>query len=190
MAMAESKVREILAHPLDYNGWTIQGLGMLRLHLNDQHTERLHIWDPNMVLNNVVSAHDHPWDLDATIYFGKMGNQRYSIGGKTGVPAQGSLVNCGLNSHFVGEVFQTTLLEEKGLELYVPGSSYHMEAEELHDSFPEPGTVTVINKGPRPERDVATIIWLGGGAWQEEGFTREATKDEILHFTGLVALKD
>jgi hypothetical protein len=33
MAVAESLVRDILQDPLAHDGWTIQGLGMLRLEI-------------------------------------------------------------------------------------------------------------------------------------------------------------
>lgn len=189
MPRPESEIADILNHPLDYDGWVAAGLGLLRLPLNDERTERLHIWDTEQALNDVASAHDHPWDLDATIYFGKMGNQRYRTSDEGGVPAQGSSVVCGVGGYLTGENFQTRLHEAADLEVYEPGETYHMEAEEFHNSFPDRGTVTVITKGLRPERNIATILWASQEPWKQEGFTREASAEEIMHFVGLVALQ-
>jgi hypothetical protein len=186
MTVAESIVCKILQNPLDHNGWTIQGLGMLRLELDSAGRERLHIWDPGTALNDAASAHDHPWDInESRIYFGSMSNQRYERVSAGGFPMQEARVMCGVGSHLVGEPRPVLLDRARPLEHYDPGDSYSMRAEEFHNSFPTPGAVTVIHRTFRPDRNIATICWSGGGSWNQDGFTRVATKEEILHFTGL-----
>lgn len=195
MSIAESRVKEIIKRPLDYDGWTIQGLGMLRLHLDDSNETRLHIWDTQTALNDQTSAHDHPWDIvNSTVYFGAMGNQRYGLSNEGDIPIQISRVLCGIGSDFEGESTTGFMFELGERELYEPGGSYSIDATEFHNSFPERGTVTVITRRFRPDleqivgRRVATICWTGDEDWERDGFNRVATKDEILHFTGLVAL--
>lgn len=185
MSLAESKVREILRDPFGHDGWTVQGLGMLRL---DMGTQRLHIWDPDTALNQVVSAHDHPWDMDSRIYFGKQGNQRFTLREAEevgGLVVQVSKVVCGVGSHLEGAPGAGRLVEAGAYESYGPGERYAMRAEELHDSFPEPGTVTVIDRGYRDDRSLATICWAGSSGWQQEGFTHVASREEIQHYVGL-----
>lgn len=190
MTVAESVVREILRNPFDYSGWTIQGLGMLRLEMGPGNRERLHIWDPGSALNDVLSVHDHNWDIDQSyIYCGSMGNQRYVRAGEGGLLMQEAQVKCGVGSHLVGELRESSWAPEAPLETYGPGECYSMRAEEFHYSLPTVGTVTVISRTFRPERDVATMCWLGGGSWNQEGFTRLATKEEILYFVNLARLK-
>jgi hypothetical protein len=185
MAVAESLVRTIIERPLEYSGWTVQGLGMLRLELDDTRVDRLHIWDPSKELNSVRSAHDHPWDIEeSAIYFGFMGNQRFWESDTGAIPMRAQAVQCGIGSRLLGDP-RPVLLEAGPMEGYEPGERYSMGAEEKHDSFPVPGTTTVIRRRFRDDRNIATICWEGEGAWQEEGFTRVATVGEILHFTGL-----
>lgn len=184
--IVESKVRKILADPLAHNGWTVQGLGMLRLELNG--TDRLHIWDPRAALNQVSSVHDHAWDFTSFSLFGGIGNQRYVLDAAEGVAMQASQVQCGVGSHLIGDPRPVVVAEAAPQEEYGPGEHYSMRAEEFHNSFPLPGTVTVIRRRFRDDRDVATICWAGGGEWKQEGFTRDATHDEILRFVRQVRL--
>ena len=195
MSVAESKVKQVLENPLEYDGWTIQGLGMLRLHLDGQRDTRLHIWDTQTALNDQLSAHDHPWDIvSSMIYFGSMGNQRYAIGDDGDIPIQISRVLCGIGSDFEGGTTAGMMTELGSREEYGPGEKYSLEATEFHNSFPSRGAVTVIERRERPDlelagdRKMATICWSGEQDWYREGFNRVATVDEILHFTGLVAL--
>jgi hypothetical protein len=184
--IAESRIRAILADPFEHNGWTIQGLGMLRLELDEK--DRLHIWDPRAALNEVSSVHDHLWDFTSFNYFGGMGNQRYVLDAADGVAMQMSRVQCGVGSHLLGEPRHVMVAEEGPQEEYGPGEQYSMKAEEFHESFPLSGTVTVIRRQLRRNRDIATVCWAGGGEWKQEGFTRHATRDEILRFVRQVRL--
>lgn len=190
MAVAESEVREILRNPLDHDGWTIQGLGMLRLHLNTDRSQRLHIWDPSQAFDTRLSLHDHPWDiLSSTVYFGRMGNVRYEIADEGDVPVQVSEVVCGVGGYLRGDTREGYARVIGEREEYLPGESYSMQAEEFHTSYPDTGTVTVIEKGFRDNRSIATLAWTGGGEWSYDGeFARPATVEEIQHFTGLVAV--
>jgi hypothetical protein len=49
----QASVLQILANPFDYK-WTIQGFGMLRTYLDSEHSERLHIWDPDIAVPVLV----------------------------------------------------------------------------------------------------------------------------------------
>lgn len=189
MSISETKVREILNHPLEYDDWVIQGLGMLRLPLTPDGSERLHIWDPQRALNEQPSVHNHPWDIvESRVYFGQMGNQRYAISENGNLPMTASDVNCGVGSHLMGEPRPVAIAEVSDFEVYEPGEHYAMDAEEFHNSFPVTGTVTIMKRNFKENRHLATICWAGDEEWKQANFTREATRGEILSFTGLVAL--
>lgn len=184
----ETRVREILRHPFDHDGWTLQGFGMMRLYLDDEQVERLHIWDVGEAFPNVSTIHDHPWDFDSRIVAGQMLNQRYVIGdpGTGQFDLHSSKLRTGEGGHLIGEPFRVGC-ERRLVERYVGGDEYHQDAPEFHESIPEAGTVTVINRKFHTERDVAQVCWFAGGWGSAE--PRPATEDEIEHFTHLARLR-
>jgi hypothetical protein len=124
--------------------------------------------------------------------FGKQGNQRFKLSSEESAGAiavQISKVVCGIGSHLEGTAEKGWLVKAGELEVYGPGEGYYMDADELHDSFPEPGTVTIIDREARDDKALATICWAGGGDWKQEGFTRVATLEEIQEYAGLAALQ-
>lgn len=190
----ESQIETILNNPLDYDGWTIQGLGMVRLDLDPPHnTERLHIWTPDAVLNDgVVSAHDHPWRIkESRIVLGVMRNMRFKIDEEHGVPSRIAKVVCGIGSHLEGPVKLTGLANDGPQEVYTPGDTYSLSEYDLHESRPDPGTVTVMSRTSLDEPKEVSIVWQGKGNWRQEGFTRHATSQEVVAAVSIaLALRD
>lgn len=181
-------VMDILHKPLDHH-WTLQGFGMLRLYLDDEEIRRLHIWDPDMANADVSTIHNHPWDFTSEIVIGILGNQRYLIDTSKNP----------LATHFMGEIKtgegggrldddpHPVYLEPQRMELYGPGESYSQEAWECHESFPAPGTTTVITRTFSKPRDYARVFWPIGTEWVTAE-PRPATEDEVIYFT-VLALK-
>jgi hypothetical protein len=157
---------------------------MIRLYLDAEHRERLHIWDPNTAVGEVSPIHDHPWDFDSRIVVGTLLNQRYIIGesGTGQFDLFSSKLRCGVGAHTVGETFRVGTARAP-VELYTGGDRYHQDAPEFHESIPSPGTVTIIDRTFHEDRDVAQVCWFAGDWVSAE--PRPATRAEIDHFTQL-----
>lgn len=180
-------VDHVLAHPEDFK-WSIQGLGMLRTYLDPEGVERLHIWDPDMAVDDVSTLHDHPWDFESTVFYGTMGNVRFQPHQATvpGIPIlnmQHSKIQCGEGGGLRGDT-STVLLDRLRAEKYAQGESYSMEAPEIHESYPTPGTVTVIRRKFHADRELANVYWEYGNWVTAE--PRPATQAEVEHFISLV----
>ncbi len=174
--------REILAHPTPVaRAWSVQGLGMLRLYLAPH--IRLHVWDRQLLVPGASPLHTHPWDFESFVVAGQMMNRRY-LEGSIPVP-EGSLfrfnrvkIQCGEAAHAVGAAEQVAL-EERPYEYYTAGDSYRQQAEEIHWSLPEDGTVTICTRQFREDRDHAFVYWRGKGPWVDAK-PRPATDDEVV----------
>ena len=185
--VTESKINEVLAHPLDYE-WSIQGFGMLRTYLDDEHVHRLHIWDVDAAVQDVSTIHDHPWDFTSRIVGGAIRNQRFVIHGSDAAPEfWRARIRCGEGGHMLTEPERVRICSE-GVEQYVRGQSYSMLAPELHESFPSRGAVTVISRSFHADRDTATVCWRSGDWVTAE--PRPATRAEIEHFAALAVKGD
>lgn len=187
MSTTESQINEILAHPFDHE-WSIQGFGMLRAYLDDEHIERLHIWDLEAAVDEVSTIHDHPWDFTSRIVRGHLVNQRYKLDAPEGLGGEWcktAKIRCGEGGGMLSEP-RATFVRPQPHERYKPGESYAMEAPEFHESFPARGTVTVIARSFHADRDVATVCWSRRGEWVSAE-PRPATRAEIEHFTLLAA---
>jgi hypothetical protein len=182
----QASVLQILANPFDYK-WTIQGFGMLRTYLDSEHSERLHIWDPDIAVPEVSTIHDHPWDFTSRIFLGQLRNQRYVLDAPHGDKFTTARVRCGAGGGLIGPPRQTVIGQPTdSAEHYGPGDMYSQEAPEFHESFPSPGTVTVITRSFLPSRDIANMCWRTG-QWVS-GEPRPATREEIEHFVSLTRL--
>lgn len=192
------KVRNILELPHGLP-WTIQGFGMLRLYLDRDEVQRLHIWDTDqMSVEEVSTVHDHPWDLDSLIVSGTLRNQRYvrAIGPavqlveSVRLPADAGgekwmaqPIRTGEGGHTTEPAYEQ-YLARRPLETYQPGDVYHQDAEEIHESLPSRGCVTVVTRTFSRERDLATSFYKNTSEWVSAE-PRPATLDEIQHFTTL-----
>lgn len=181
MNLTESAVREALANPFDRE-WSIQGFGMLRTYLDPDQVHRLHIWDTGQGVKEVSTVHDHPWDFTSRIIAGSLVNQRYLIDSTTGEPFWAARLRCGVGGGLV-EAPQKTLIETLPAEHYGTEDVYSQTAPEFHESFPTSGTVTVISREFKADRDLATVCWQDGDWVSAE--PRPATEDEIRHFVRL-----
>lgn len=177
----ENSVRNLLDHPYD-RPWSIQGFGMLRTYLDDKQVRRLHIWDPESAVTEVSSIHDHPWDFTSEIISGQITNVLY-LEDQYGIPHWSARIRCGEGGGLIEEPDMVGLYQ-KSPTTYIAGMGYSQHAEELHESIPAPGTVSVITRHFRPgNRDIARVLWRSGEWVSAE--PRPATEAEITHFTAL-----
>jgi hypothetical protein len=180
-------VKAILSSPLGLS-WSTQGLGMLRTYLSPE--LRLHIWDAWLRVENVSPIHDHPWHLDSLIVAGRLAQQRYVIDDEcstAGVRPDAyeklnfAAIKCGEGAFTVSEVKKINVISQP-LEIYSEGQSYQQRKDEVHESLPETGTVTLVTRTFTGDRDHARVFWRGDGGWVDAA-PRPATPEEIIAVT-------
>lgn len=160
-------VKFILNDPHKYK-WTLQGFGMLRLHMNPN--VRLHIWDSRYETPNVSAIHDHlQWGLRSLILSGEIQNTRFHrvSGPDKDNPFDEALefnharikagMGGGIDRH-MGKIW----LCPGVTEIYGPGEKYSQEPNEIHETVAEPGTITLMHKTPTDDTDGATVFWRRG----------------------------
>lgn len=181
-------IGDILKHPSDQSRkWSVQGLGMMRFYLSD--SVRLHIWDSSLKVPGASALHTHPWDLDSVVVAGRYKQHRY-----TETPADSTVwddhvkqqfkavtIQCGEGACVMSEPEEVTLVEGM-LETYLEGMGYHQDSNEIHWSIPEDGTVTLVTRTFKADRDHARVLWRGKGPWVDAK-PRPATPLEIVNVT-------
>lgn len=188
-------VETVLKSPYDLK-WSVQGLGMIRTYLSD--AVRLHLWISDFKIPGVSPIHDHPWHLYSQVITGVYRQRRYKILDKDffGQPIteDSATFRAGRNAGLI-ELFNTATIKcgedafktedpkkvwvERGLEEeYRAGSNYMQYKDEIHESFPLDGTVTIVTRTFTPDREHARIFWRGTGDWVDAA-PRTATPDEI-----------
>lgn len=204
-------VKTILTEAGSYP-WTIQGLGMLRLYLgkerrlhvwtdqrvenvSDMHTHPWH-FDSQVVvglLRNqrfiedtalpVVPGHEHQLGESALM----PGMLVCACGVAT--PMDRSALQdfnkveivCGADACMTSDV-QRVKLWPQPIEVYAEGGRYRQEANEIHRTTPEPGTVTLIERRFLADTEHANVYWQGDGGWVDAA-PRPATPDEVRKIT-------
>lgn len=176
-------VKFLLEHATSFE-WSIQGLGMLRLYLDK--ATRLHVWSPMAKRPEVTTLHDHPWDFTSQIVSGRLTNVRYM---PDTLPAHAHPFNymrqqivCGPGGGVDAEPdpVHLFLCEAK---TYWPGDLYYQHAEDIHESLPEPGTVTVITREFKKDTEHAHVFYPIEREWVSAE-PRIATPDEVSRITG------
>lgn len=71
------------------------------------------------------------------------------------------------------------MLRENPPEVYVPGDTYRQNAEEIHWSQAEPGTVTLVHRVFGKDRDHTSVYYEGAWGTAEP---RAATEAEVARF--------
>lgn len=165
--------------------WTLQGMGMLRLRLDDR--TRLHIWDSRYKFPGVSMIHDHlQWGLKSTIVSGQMTNLRYhEVEEGESVLASRYMfatIKAGEGCHFKHEP-RPIILKRGYNEEYWPGDSYEQDPSEIHESIPMNGTITIMVKEPTEDGESARVFWPEGEQWGSAE-PRAATQSEVIDIVG------
>lgn len=184
---AAALVRDILTTP-HRRQWTIQGFGMLRTHL--QNDVRLHVWSAAHG-NGASPIHDHPWKFSSFVVAGRLRNRRYAETSRNEKDEAGALLNV---SHGAAAYMRRTIRPGEGLKVIgddVPvwlneidydlvgeRSWYFQRADEIHQSVPEDGTVTIVQRVRGDLPDVAHTYYPAGTEWVS-GEPRAATFYEV-----------
>lgn len=177
-----ASVRALAAHVLRHASafeWSLQGLGMLRLHMGDN--TRLHVWDLRYAAPGASPIHDHlQWALHSMVLSGRITNYRY-IEDPAGEPFNYVTLKAGYGCHFKDEPRVTRLLRGPA-EVYRPGEAYVQRPDEIHYTVPENGTVTLMRKAPTPDGESARVFWQAGTEWGSAE-PRAATQEEVQAIT-------
>ncbi len=176
--LTQQLVKNILLKADSYE-WTIQGLGMLRTYLSKD--VRLHIWHQDAIETDVSELHTHPWDFESLIIAGKMTDYVYHEKQSATLRYLRSDLQCGEGGCLMGDPTPVNLAcIHKGE--YEPGQSYHRDAEQIHRSVFEDGTVTLIRRFFHEDEDHALVYWPVGDKWGSAE-PRPASEAEVLSIT-------
>jgi hypothetical protein len=122
--------------------------------------------------------HTHPWDFRSYVVAGKVINCRFVEAEQKTVYGtyKRQTIKCGIGGGLIGEPEEVNLWM-KDPEVYSESEVYFEEAEEIHLSMPEDGTVTLVKREFKDDVDHAYVFWLDGEWGSAE--PREATREEI-----------
>lgn len=189
LKMTQTLVRFILTHSYRYK-WSMQGFGMLRLYLPGD--MRLNIWDNRYTIPNVSLMHTHPWNFDSLIVSGRLTNELYQIVDDNTAAATYNMYKLYWKQDIVpgpgGGLVNVAPKNKVKIGLlgsyeYHAGDMYHQQAEELHISRPDTGTIT-LNVRQRVGNDIAVVCWPEDTEWVSAE-PREATEEEVLDIVSL-----
>lgn len=156
--------------------WTLQGFGLLRLHLHEN--LRLHIWVPDLQAPGVSLIHDHKqWGLESTVLSGRLQNQRYSQSKSVFGATHRWTTLIGGTDALLHRPRSTRLLR-KDPEVYRPRDTYSQTPSEIHMTEARPGTVTLMRKSPSKDGKTARVCWPIGEQWVSAA-PRTATVVEV-----------
>lgn len=172
----------ILRNPLKFKGWSLQGFGMLRLYLTKD--IRLHVWDVTKQVDNVSLIHDHPWDFRSLVVYGHIENKIYTSLANGGL-YEYATIQCGPGGGARSETQEILLEQWKSQHLYA-GQSYRQISNEIHASYPDSGTVTLVERYFKPDTEHARVFWPKGEKWVSAE-PRPATAKEITSICGNVS---
>lgn len=172
-------VVDLLEQALKFR-WSLQGFGMLRLHVSDK--IRLNIWDSRYRVPNVSMIHNHPWHFRSFIVNGVLSNTRYRV--TTNAHSTRMYLHANIKPGPGGGMITTgdcLCLTPNPIEIYTTGDWYYQRSNEIHISSPVDGTIT-LNYRERVGDDVADVYWPYGTDWVSAE-PRDATQDEIQQIT-------
>lgn len=167
--------------------WSTQGLGMMRLYLDDAHKFRLHIWDESLAAEGATQLHTHPWGFKSTVVCGMIKDYTYYCNG-TDRPDEATLedvytrhkIRCGEGGGLTGDTRDVVLKHWTGDSptVYVESSSYVHGASDIHYTEYQDGTVTLIERFFGEDTEHAYVYERRG---KEFGSAepRQATRREI-----------
>lgn len=165
--------------------WSLQGFGMLRLHLPDN--RRLHIWDSRYRVPGVSDIHDHlQWGLSSYIVSGSLVNRIWEM--NSGPSFQGCdypmrmvTLKPGSGTHFKSEP-ESCMLRAVSEYRYIAGDTYSQAPNVIHQSIPDDGTITLMTKFPTDDES-ARVFWPSGSEWVSAE-PRQATAAEVSEIFG------
>jgi hypothetical protein len=161
--------------------WSVQGFGMMRMYFDAGTRWRLNVWDSDLAVSNVSTIHDHPWHFQSYVIHGSLHNHRYYFEKQAGVGKDYKwmhiLTGVGGGPLAKAEV-HTARLVKGNLECYSTGDTYKQRADEIHETRPGDGTVTLNERVRVPGESHARVFWPAHLEWVD-AMPRPATAHEI-----------
>lgn len=160
---------------LPMKNWSVQGFGFMRYRVSPN--VRLHIWDSRLRIPNVSDIHDHAqWSFTSRVMSGQIVNIRLEEG--SGDRYLRGVIKCGVGGgKLPGLPEPCDLHPVQRPEIFGAGEHYHQEADEIHRTYAEDGTVTLITQ-ERKDTDTARVYWPNGSEWVD-AIPRPATAWEV-----------
>jgi hypothetical protein len=173
-SMTKALVLTLLRHPEDFP-WRMQDIGLMGLRLDERRAYRLHVWNPSLSAED-PPVHDHPYDFTSAIIVGEVTNTRYveDAAGDEHIRLRYSLPDEEKRK-------SDTVRLSAAAETLREGDEYRQLAHELHASWQQPGTVTLIRCSWGAARELT--VCGGGGGGGGGGQARDATREEIKWMT-------
>lgn len=140
----------------------MQGFGFLRTKIAN--VGRIHVWDSSLAVRHVSTMHTHPWALHSTIISGELINQRFEEFPHGVLLYQRQTIKTGEGGGLCGEAVPV-VLHPKRAETYGRGDWYEQDANEIHRSIPQDGTVTLMERTQGPPLEEASVYWPRGTSW-------------------------
>jgi hypothetical protein len=170
-------VQTVLEQPFHFD-WTVQGFGMLRTYFGKEKVWRLNVWDSRLAVPNVSTIHDHPWDFTSWVIAGHFKNQRFIVGAVPSAQLYDYMViKTGEGGGPDGERGQMWLRADAP-EFYSVGQVYQQRADEIHESVPLDGCITLNERIRRADGEHARVFWPAGRKWVDAE-PRKALRWEI-----------
>lgn len=165
----------------DRYDWSLQGFGMLRAYVGPESNPskfRLNVWSQRFAVPEVSTIHDHPWHFESVIVAGAFCNVRYTENkNRVGYTHDSMLIIPGPDGGPVKQAVESTHLTAQTPELYSVGDVYCQFADEIHQSIPYEGTVTLNDRTRTGGEDRARVFWKHGQKWVDAK-PRPATREE------------
>lgn len=180
-------VKGILEHATAYQGWSLQGLGMLRLRFAPKY--RLHVWSHDHKVKDVTPIHDHPWNLVSHVISGEIENILYRIADPEREPVDDRWayrvqpIKCGPGGCVLDEP-RLVYLYEHDRAKFLGGQDYAQDYFEIHESRPSDGAVSLVETWTpsHVDKDRANVFIKEGLSWVSAE-PRPATESEVRAIT-------
>lgn len=167
--------------------FSVQGFGMMRTYLDSDKEWRLNVWDSSLQVPGVSTIHDHPWHFDSWVISGEFYNNRFLMTDEDGPTDQFydyMEIKTGEGGGPTGER-KTCRLSRQPTEFYAPGSYYHQDASEIHETRYRDGAVTLNRRKRVGTGEHARVFWPHGEEWVD-AMPRPATPEEVRQVLGRV----
>lgn len=181
-AALRAVVKEILLQPHGHD-WSFQGFGFLRLYFGRKY--RLHVWDQRAANPGVSTIHDHlQWHFKSHILAGCVTNYRFTVDESciTGRLHRMQTLRTGPGGGLLPGASKLVGLTRGAPEVYHVGDEYSQRNDEVHESQPLDGTVTLIERTHTDAEELARVFWPEGGEWVSAE-PRAATVEEVSAIT-------
>lgn len=169
--MNKKYARKILETALERQ-WSVLGFG--KMGTNVTQNCKLHVWDRLLLNPRIPAVHSHSFNLKSLVMAGNVRQIRMKEG-DTG--EEWNKISVSTAGKPTSERSKARLVEMPA-EKFGEGQQYSQVADEVHLSFPDDGTVTLVEWEFCPFPRHMNVYWRGSGPWSDAK-PRRATDEEV-----------